>query len=58
MLTPGTIIAGSVLDRSSGGGLLLVLADPSIPTHEARWSARLLAASCALKQIKKFWENL
>lgn len=29
-------MAGSVLDRSRGGGLLLALAEPSIPTQEAR----------------------
>lgn len=51
MLTPGTTIAGKVLERSNGGGFFAPL-DISSPAHDARWSIRAAAANWALKQNK------
>lgn len=47
ILTPGTTIAGKVLERSKGGGFF---AAPSRPAHDALWSILVLAANWALQQ--------
>lgn len=50
MLTPGTTMAGNVLDLKRGGGLRPVRPAPSKPAQEALWSIRTEAANWALQK--------